>query len=108
MDKLYFKLDQKGSIIAYALCYFLIPFGIIMLLRTNNDNAFLIGILVSILLLVIFNQVIFSINGIRIKDNKVRIIAKYKIRTFNYDDINKVDVTFDKIKDYYFVEANFC
>ena len=63
-----------------------------MLLRTNNDNAFLIGILVSILLLIIFNQVIFSINGIRIKDNKVRIIAKYKIRTFNYDDIDKVEV----------------
>ena len=70
MEKLYFKLDQKFEIVAYILCYILLLVGIVFLAMSNDTQRFMIIICILILLLVIFNHIVFEINGFRIKNNK--------------------------------------
>lgn len=105
MENLYFKLDQKAAVLGYVLCYILFPGMLIGLIASNNAEPFMIVTILLIILLVIFNHIVFEINGFKIINNKLRVIAKYKIRTFKYDDIDKVEVVFNKVFNHYYIEA---
>ena len=103
MKRIYFKLNQKPAILGYVIAFLFFPFLFYTGLREND----VLMIIFSIILLAIItsNLIIFERNGFQFSPSHLTVVSKYKIRVFKITDIEKIDVEFKKIKDYYYVFA---
>lgn len=103
MNKIYFKLNQEMAIIGYVIGYVFSP--LLFVISIKNKSYFICFIIILIVFILTLNLIIFKINGFKYDDKKIRIISKYKIRTFEFSNIDRIDVEFKKRETNYYVFA---
>ena len=103
MNKIYFKLNQEMAIIGYVIGYVFSP--LLFVISIKNKSYFICFIIILIVFILTLNLIIFKINGFKYDDKKIRIISKYKIRTFEFSNIDRIDVEFKKRETKYYVLA---
>ena len=103
MNKIYFKLNQEMSIIGYVIGYVFSP--LLFIIALKNKTYFVCFIVILIVFILTLNLFIFKINGFKYDDKKIRIISNYKIRTFEFSNIDRIDVEFKKRETNYYVFA---
>lgn len=97
--KVYFKL--KGRIVMLILGIFSMSMLLIMSIWMLSNNIWVGFVFLIVLLLCMFGFYCSEIYGIRIKNNKVRIISQNKVKFAKLDEVEEIYVEFIKIKNYY-------
>lgn len=103
MNKIYFKLNQEMAIIGYVIGYVFSP--LLFIIALKKETYFVCFIIILIVFILTLNLIIFKINGFKYDDKKIRIISKYKIRTYEFSNIDRIDVEFKKTGINYYVFA---
>lgn len=92
--KAYFKLKNRIFLwVLWIFCISLFCLFEYFLIFEQKETvpAIIFGV---VLVLLIFGLFCSEIYGIRIKDNKVRIISQYRVRYCKLEDINKLNIEF--------------
>ena len=98
--KVYFKSYGIFSIILFILItLFLLSFSFIICFEFGEILPSLFTLIMAIIMA--FSIYCSKIYGIRIKNNKLRIISQYKVRFCDFDDVEKIEIKFIKEKKYY-------